>query len=114
MTPRVPPSDGVTDLPGEEPVPVSSPARVVELLADALGGVVAPSLVHLLPRPLVLGQEAELHLEVLLDRDAEVYGAAALALLEGLEVVLVSLAAAEVEGLAGALLGVEVVPWIVT
>ena len=58
----------------------------------------------------VLGQEAELELELLDQRNGEVDGAAALAALQGLEVVLVALAAAVVEHVAGAVGWLEVVP----
>ncbi len=49
-------------------------------------------------------------LEVLLDGYSVVLRAPAVALLESLEVVLVAVAATEVEHLAGALFGVEVKP----
>ena len=58
----------------------------------------------------VLGQETELELELLDQRNGEVDGAAALAALQGLEVVLVALAAAVVEHVAGAVGWLEVVP----
>jgi uncharacterized membrane protein len=58
----------------------------------------------------VLGQEAELQLELLHQRDREVHGAPAFATFHGLEVVLVALAPAVVEHVAGAVRRLEVVP----
>ncbi len=58
----------------------------------------------------VLGQEAELQLELLHQRDREVHGAPAFAAFHGLEVVLVALAPAVVEHVAGTVRRLEVVP----